>query len=478
MRTIANNFFFFKRYVSVRIGRHSDISWSQTYCKHSTQKILSIAICIFAPIFALANIVPVSQDFKLLDEAPQTIYQHNVSHVDKNGRLLSQFEVKRSFFPICIYHVLVGQHYGKRHTLSEITKAGFNCVHLWEGQALDTSMSFLESQNLQVLFHNPTADDVKKYKEHPSILGWYLDEEPTSLYWGNKMDERYQLFLAKQKSFKSIDSIHPIFILDSAWITFPANSWWAKWSSASDIAVHDNYPIGPGTKSLSFVNGIPETVSLSVSINKEKKPVWFVAQAFEEPRPENYRWSMPSPRELRAMIYAAIAHGATGIIYFAYDSWVTRNGYILGMAPNPEVDYFAPGRDHFKITKSQILASKNLWHAASNLNTEINSLKSFLLSKTSSVNYKVSIQGKPFSKTPIRCILKEKSNRYALICVNIDRTPLWVRFEFAEALSFVNLPIDETSIKPNRTLWVDRYEEYGVRVYELEFANNHVGNSA
>ena len=42
---------------------------------------------------------------------------------------------------------------------------------------------------------------------------------------------------------------------------------------------------------------------------------------------------MPSPREMRGQVYAGIVHGATGIIYFAMDSGVTRGGEVMGIAP-------------------------------------------------------------------------------------------------------------------------------------------------
>ena len=44
-------------------------------------------------------------------------------------------------------------------------------------------------------------------------------------------------------------------------------------------------------------------------------------------------WLMPSPREMRGQVYAGIVHGATGIIYFAMDSGVTRGGEVMGIAP-------------------------------------------------------------------------------------------------------------------------------------------------
>ena len=39
------------------------------------------------------------------------------------------------------------------------------------------------------------------------------------------------------------------------------------------------------------------------------------------------------------MSYAAMVRGATGLIWFSYDSFVTRNGKVIGISPNPQPDY-------------------------------------------------------------------------------------------------------------------------------------------
>lgn len=56
-------------------------------------------------------------------------------------------------------------------------------------------------------------------------------------------------------------------------------------------------------------------MGLAASINNESKPIWLCVQAFE-----GSKWLMPTPREMRAQVYTALIHGATGIIYFAMDS--------------------------------------------------------------------------------------------------------------------------------------------------------------
>ena len=75
------------------------------------------------------------------------------------------------------------------------------------------------------------------------------------------------------------------------------------------------------------------------------------------------------------MTYTAIIHGATGIIDFAFDSQVTRDGDVIGIAPDPKPAYvrnLAATADH--------RASKNLWSAVTALNHELAALRPAILS--------------------------------------------------------------------------------------------------
>ena len=47
--------------------------------------------------------------------------------------------------------------------------------------------------------------------------------------------------------------------------------------------------------------------------------------------------------QLRAQVYAGLIHGATGIIYFCWDTYVCRDGHVIGMSPDPQVQYLEPG---------------------------------------------------------------------------------------------------------------------------------------
>lgn len=71
------------------------------------------------------------------------------------------------------------------------------------------------------------------------------------------------------------------------------------------------------------------------------KPLWVTLPAFSSVWPESGkpRFRMPSPKELRAMVYLSVAHGAKGIAYFLYES-VDSKERLIGMIdpdgrPNP-----------------------------------------------------------------------------------------------------------------------------------------------
>ena len=99
-------------------------------------------------------------------------------------------------------------------------------------------MDTFNNSGLQVIRQNPewttpgnpgyppaTFDEVKAYKDYPTLLGWFMEEEPTGKYWGKNMSGHYEDYLTQYASLKSLDPVHPIFNLDCPWISPPATEW-------------------------------------------------------------------------------------------------------------------------------------------------------------------------------------------------------------------------------------------------------------
>lgn len=113
-----------------------------------------------------------------------------------------------------------------KYTCASFAAAGFNTLHFWEGQSLDHVLHDARKAGLQLIPHIPpsnpmngtgqpvegclamgpnvtcdgskVADALRPYATDPNILGWYLEEEPTSgtagqPLAGNANWERYQV---------------------------------------------------------------------------------------------------------------------------------------------------------------------------------------------------------------------------------------------------------------------------------------------
>ncbi|MEK9833193.1 MAG: hypothetical protein VW453_11420, partial [Rhodospirillaceae bacterium] len=187
---------------------------------------------------------------------------------------------------------------------------------------------------------------------------------------------------------------------------------WNTWKRAGDSASFWAYPVaGERTVSIGGYAGVGEAVALSVQAVAAQKPVWFVAQAFESPIAK-YDWRMPDEHKARAMAYAALVHGATGLIWFSYDSFVTRNGLVIGISPDPQEEYdhelpgSLSGKTLFRANDRQIAESRALWGAVSRLNRELAAQSDIWLSPTADLDYRVEIRGARTSATPVRTQLK------------------------------------------------------------------------
>lgn len=327
------------------------------------------------------------------------------------------------FLPIGIYHALAGNHFGRLHGMAELRAAGFNTVHLWEGQDPAAAMADARANGLRVIFHNPSDSHVAAYRADAALLAWYLDEEP-SMYPAAEQAERLAAFNRRAAEIRNLDPHHPIIAIDKNAI-HPANrDAWLAWARAGDASAHFNYPLlanAPLT-TLDTPRGIPRSVSLAARANAEQKPVFILLQAFASP---HYGWRMPQPHELRAMAFAALIHGATGLMLFSYDSFVTRDGQVVGIAPQvppdygPTPDYDGDGRPNLVATPELAAAAEALWAAVPALNAELAALAPWILSSTSREPYSVTSSG-----GAVRTLLKERDGKMLLLAVNLENAPV------------------------------------------------------
>lgn len=162
----------------------------------------------------------------------------------------------------------------------------------------------VESSRLSGLSKDEKLERLKKevmmFRDHPALLSWFIADEPDGQNMSpDSLKETYRLI-------KELDPYHPVCVVVKSCRKAEA------YREVMDIAVTDPYPI-PGGK----VNEVATYADVLKNAFWLEKPVWIVPQAFGG----NQWWQRePDPKEIRAMTYLAIIHGATGIQYFIRSS--------------------------------------------------------------------------------------------------------------------------------------------------------------
>lgn len=450
-----------------------------------TRAALTLA-CLLAASAVLAQ--PPATDLDQLLKAAsdynavQEVYRGGVPHTDRNGNLLTSYDPQRSFFQIGIWGNPWGEIYGHNYDLKVLTDAGFNTMWPWPMRTLAQQLDAGKEAGLQVVAMGALdLAQAAALKDHPAWLGNVWMDEPTGSLWGKDMEGTYREFLDYKAKLNAAAPGRAVFINDVPWVTAPATSWWVKWNTAGDVSCHDNYPImtrqtrsrtiaDEGTKS-----GIPTTVGLAAAVNREQKPVWLIVGAFTQRVHGAFPFRFPTPLQLRAQVYAGLIHGATAIIYFCWDTYVCRDGGVMGMSPEPLTAYLqaASGRPKPTPVKPlEIAESRAAWEAAAAVNAEIRTLTPSLLSPTvgQQVKYAVQTAGQAVSSTPLSCLLKpHPEGGYVLLTVNCDDAVLKATYEFPAGLKSAQPLFEERApleLKGQKS-FEDMYDPFEVHVYRL-----------
>jgi hypothetical protein len=122
-------------------------------------------------------------------------------------------------------------------------------------------------------------DAVRRVKDHPALLSWYLIDEPDG--------EKYPPAYVHQASsiIRKLDSAHPISACFDT--TNRKNGSWNLYVDAVDVLLADIYPVGTAGEAACTANASSQCdlqkniyASLVTAINNTGKPLWFVPQAF------------------------------------------------------------------------------------------------------------------------------------------------------------------------------------------------------
>jgi len=362
--------------------------------------------------------------------AVQAPYPDGVPHTDRQGRPLFAYDAGTSFLPIGLYHGVTGTFGGRSYAFDVAVQSGHNTVVAWGGLDSATVLDAARRAGLRVIMSLPKDDTVLAARDHPNVLGFDIDHEPSIARTPGDVERRLRQFEDRRKQIRAIDPDRAVFTIDYPAVRADRIDGWNDWKRAGDVASFWTYPVtGERTPSVGGYAGVGKTAALAVQAVSSKKPVWFVAQAFEA-KFGSYDWRMPNNRQARAMAYSALIHGATGLIWFSYDSFVTRNGLVIGISPDPQTEHdhvlagSLAGGMLFPADDRQKARSRTLWNAVSRLNRELAAQTGIWLSPTADIDYRVETRGARTSRDPVRTQLKRTEDGLVLAGVNEDDTPV------------------------------------------------------
>lgn len=201
----------------------------------------------------------------------------------------------KPFFPVGIFTYELNSA-----VLSEIHEQRFNTI-LNGFQVKDLDLIH-EHGLMAVCF---TGEEwIKAARVHPALLAWYLTDEPEG---HDKTAERERERYVK---LKQTDPDHPIGLCH---FLFQAI---ATYKDACDFTMSDVYPV--------TANRDVPLANVGVHIDETRRvhgagwPTWAYIQVFGGPDTDGGKWAQPLPHEVRCMVFIALAHKATGILYFSY----------------------------------------------------------------------------------------------------------------------------------------------------------------
>ena len=230
--------------------------------------------------------------------------------LDDDGALVIQ---GRRVFPVGIFSVAEGE-------IPTVPDAAFDLIcSPYFAQGTTSAPEYLEAaQQAGFMFIPGFAADVirqrnddyiRNYVEavagHPSLLAWYLFEEPDTTRISPE-DGRHAYDLVKQ-----LDPKRPVLFIHYK------HPELLDYRSCFDVFGYDSYPIG-NSRLATWRLRLREVVA-----GVAPKPAWVIAQAFGAKD-----WVEPTDLEQRSMAYLSAINGAKGIIFYMHgrkgDSYYIR----------------------------------------------------------------------------------------------------------------------------------------------------------
>jgi hypothetical protein len=243
--------------------------------------------------------------------------------IDEHQRLIVDGD---PFFPLGMYWAGGGMKLNEER-LAIYDDAAFNCLIPY-GKPNEQQMDLVHERGLKLIYTmanyfyqdrycppdvNSLEDEerlvretVRRFRDHPALLAWYLDDEPAS-EMVPRVDDH-------QRWVHEEDPNHPTYLVH--W-KLPAIG---EFAHTADVLGTDPYPVPKRQLRMAY-DHTRATVAEVLGV----KPVWQVPQAFNW---ASYRvgeadeYRSPTLAEMRSMAWQCIVGGAKGLLFYSwFDLW-------------------------------------------------------------------------------------------------------------------------------------------------------------
>ena len=259
---------------------------------------------------------------------------------------------------------------------------------------------------------------VNRLKNHPSLLSWYLFDEPdlsSPLIPVKHFMDAYDLI-------KSLDPNHPVLVNFSS--TAPA--LYPRYSEPADVVSVDCYPV-PAQPVTTVSDRLDD---LARAVNYEK-PLMVVLQTYG-----GLKSRMPTPEEVKCMTWLSINHGARLLSYYSY--W--------------------EGKDY----PHCLHGDKLLWSYMIVLNNELILMKDFIVASPSSSKISCSSSDIDFS-------LRQVNGKLYLAAVNKNNSSVSVKFTIPKLegskTQKAKVSFEDRDVIITKGTFADTFKPYEVHIY-------------
>ncbi len=231
--------------------------------------------------------------------------------IDAAGRTIVD---GKPFFPLGMFW----NEFSSTNDLALYAKSPFNCITpywCYRNENLGAMLDACAEKGIRVI---PNLKDywdygdlakapakteafVTKWKDHPSILAWYVvDETPIS-----KLAQLKQ----RRELVARLDPEHP------TWGCFYQNDLILDYVPSCDVIGTDPYPIGQGD-----IASVSASTRDAADGTRGCRALWQVPQAFDwgAYRKDDPRARPPTFAEMRNMGWQCIANGANGLVWYSF----------------------------------------------------------------------------------------------------------------------------------------------------------------